>query len=112
MKLDDDDPADLLSPDRQHLLGQPPNGDPNVFPPQQPDQSIPLEFRKSFNTPLGVGGNDNMLPGIFAHKPKIDPKLLATPTQLNGFPKVSQQQQNLISQFQENVTASLVPSAA
>lgn len=51
-------------------------------------------LKKNFNAPFGVGGNEVALPNIF--KPKLDPKMLVTPTAANKFPKP-----DAVSRFEE-----------
>jgi hypothetical protein len=62
MRVPDDDEDELL--DGQESPGKTP---------------INAELlKKNFNAPFGVGGNEVALPNIF--KPKLDPKMLLTPT--------------------------------
>jgi hypothetical protein len=64
----------------------------------------PIEIKKPFNGPMGVGGNE--LPGIFNHKPKIDARMMATPTALNriAYPKVEEIEgaKEMLAKFDDN----------
>lgn len=85
MRLPDDDEMLDNSPIRRG------NGD---FSPTkmllESEPPTPIMIKNNFSSPFGVGGNDAALPSIFQHKPKIDPRMLATPSALNKitYPKV------------------------
>jgi hypothetical protein len=80
MRVDDDEVEDLTalrnedgaSPEKKRLLG---NG-----------SETPISA-SLFPSPFDQG---NGLPGIFGHKPKLDPKMLMTPSKANNvkFPKI------------------------
>ena len=111
MKLDDEDEFNLLdnnnnpnnlsaieSPEKMNLL----DGSSTMRPP------TPLHLKKNFASPFGVGGNDgHALPNIFSHKPRLDPKMLMTPSKANNvaFPKRgghSENAEEMVAKFQEN----------
>lgn len=48
----------------------------------------PIFINNPMKGPMGIGGNE--LPGIFNHKPKIDPRMMITPSRANqvAYPKV------------------------
>lgn len=63
-----------------------PDDDEDDYGMESPSKTIDADLlKKNFNAPFGVGGNEAALPSVF--KPKLDPKMLVTPTAAQKFPK-------------------------
>ena len=82
MRIDDDeDDEGMSSPGKQSLFEH-----HNLLDASPISQNM---LKKNFTSPFGVGGND-ALPSIFGNRPKLDPRMLMTPSALNkvAFPRV------------------------